>query len=235
MMIYKFNKMYYGGNIVSLNLNIPKDIKFVEYYRYNEKQQFIMFVTYYNDDLFKQLNNDNKSYNIHIKKLGNLIIGYLTNVQPLDELPYITIDELNNQYENDLNMIYIELYKHKNSDISFIIGELTNDEFKTSTPVENYKSTNILIESIHLQKFVKQCNDNGAPYIYCSTVNFHNWLYDEQVSNNITFQNQDILNINNHFPKEFEYKIYSNSSIQKDVFKAKERFYNRAKEIFYNI
>ena len=234
-MIYKFNKMYYGGNIVSLNLNIPKDIKFVEYYRYNEKQQFIMFVTYYNDDLFKQLNNDNKSYNIHIKKLGNLIIGYLTNVQPLDVLPYITIDELNNQYENDLNLIYIELYKHKNSDISFIIGELTNDEFKTSTPVENYKSTNILIESIHLQKFVKQCNDNGAPYIYCSTVNFHNWLYDEQVSNNITFQNQDILNIDNRFPKEFEYKIYSNSSIQKDVFKAKERFYNRAKEIFYNI
>ena len=234
-MIYKFNKMYYGGNIVSLNLNIPKDIKFVEYYRYNEKQQFIMFVTYYNDDLFKQLNNDNKSYNIHIKKLGNLIIGYLTNVQPLDELPYITIDELNNQYENDLNMIFIELYKHKNSDISFLIGELTNDEFKTSIPVENYKSTNILIESIHLQKFVKQCNDNGAPYIYCSTVNFHNWLYDEQVSNNITFQNQDILNIDNRFPKEFEYKIYSNSSIQKDVFKAKERFYNRAKEIFYNI
>ena len=231
-MIYNFNRMYYGGNIEKITLNVPDDIKFVEYYKYNEKQQYIMYVTHYTQELFDKLHEDNVHYLYcsNINKFGNLIIGHLYDVQPLDKLPYMTIDELNDKYSNDLDNIYIELYKFVESELN--INDLLNniDKFKNYHLIKK-----VPIETYHPKKFVYGVGDRGEPKLYVSRISYYNWIKDDNVMNEISIENLTLFKMILHYQKQFKCDIISNDNNESEIMQAKERFNKRVQEILTEI
>lgn len=231
MKTYNFNKLTYGGE-EKISIVVPDDVKFYIYDKYNDHQQFIMFVTYYDKKLYNKLYDANSKYMycININKLGNLIIGHLHNVQPLDELPYINLDELNNIYKDDLNNIYIELYKYIDSDINIPMGELFNDEFVTTTPIDFILPKKINIETYHLKEFLPYHADNGEPCILISTVSYNNWLYDNE-ENIISINKISLHRLLNAFHHDYTIKIISKENTIDEINESKEKFKNRITEI----
>lgn len=232
MKTYNFNRMAYGGEIEKILLIVPNDIKFYIYDKYNERQQFIMFVTYYDQKLYDELYDINSKYMycINIDKLGNLIIGHLHNVQPLDELPYIELNELNNFYKDDLNDMYVELYKYIDSDINIPMGELSNDEFVTTTPIEftNHKEVNI--ETYHLKEFINGSSSNGEPYILSSIITYNDWLHNDEL-NSIDITRIELNKLLHSFDWHFNIKVISKENTIDEINEAKEKFKNRVTEI----
>lgn len=219
MITYEFNRLIYDGS-EKINITVPNDFKFIIFDKYNEKQQFIMFVEYYDDEIYKMINSSRYNYCINLDKIGNLMIGWLSNVQPLQELPYITIDELNQKYGKDLNNTYIELYKYKDIDAENLM-DLTNNEL-----VGLFEKNKIFIESYHLKEFVYSEKRN-EPQILVSIVSNHNWLTDVDL-NWILIETVSISNLVKNYHEDFEYKVYYKDE---DLMEVKNRFNNRINEI----
>jgi len=191
-----------------------------------------MFVTYYDKKLYDELYDINSKYMycIDIDKLGNLIIGHLHNVQPLDELPYIELDELNKLYKDDLNDMYVELYKYVESDINIPIGELSNDEFITKTPIEFTPPKKINIETYHLKEFLSYQINNGDPGILVSMVSYNDWLHNDEL-NSIDIICIGLNKLLYNFDWHFNIKIISKENTIDEINEAKEKFKNRITEI----
>lgn len=222
MITYKFDRLTYGGS-EKIKITVPNDFKFIIFDKFNEKQQYIMFVEYYDNEIYKMINSSRYNYCINLNKIGNLMIGWLSNVQPLQELPYISIDELNQKYGKDLNNIYIELYKYKNIDVENIIDNLTNDEL-----INLFEKNKILIETYHLKEFVYS-EKNNEPQILTSVISNHNWLTNVDL-NCISIVSIIISKLVKNYHKDFEYKIYYKDE---DLMEVKNRFNNRVNEIIH--
>lgn len=219
MITYEFDRLTYGGS-EKIKIAVPNDFKFIIFDKFNEKQQFIMFVEYYDDEIYKMINSSRYNYCINLDKIGNLMIGWLSNVQPLHELPYISIDELNQKYKKDLNNTYIELYKYKDIDIGNL-KDLTNDEL-----VSLFVKNKILIGIYHLKEFVYSEKRND-PQILVSIISKHNWLTNVDL-NSISIELVSISGLVKNYDKDFEYKVYYKDENLDEV---KNRFNNRVKEI----
>ena len=220
MITYEFDRLTYDGS-EKIKITVPNNFKFIIFDKYNEKQQFIMFVEYYDDEIYKMINSARYNYCINLYKIGNLMIGWLSNVQPLQELPYISIDELNQKYKKDLNNTYIELYKYKDDIAIENLIDLTNDEL-----VSFFEKNKILIEIYYLKEFVYSGKRND-PQILVSIISKHNWLTNVDL-NSISIELVSISGLVKNYNKDFEYKVYYKDENLDEV---KNRFNNRVKEI----
>lgn len=228
---YDFDKLYYGGDVVRISLLTPDYIKFFVYYSYSERQQFIMFVDYYTEELYNSLCKENKGIYIDIEKVGNLIIGYLENVKPIDELPYIkSIDELNNKFKDDLKNIYVEFYKYIEPTYPVPEGKLVDENFVIEqASVFESLIKKIPIKTYHLKKFYP-LSQGGDPCILASVVFYNDWIQNAKYDN-IYITHVSLNNLLSDYNKNFEIKIYSKEDDMDKVKEARERFNNRVTAI----
>ena len=228
---YDFDKLYYGGDVARVSLLTPDYIKFFVYYSYSERQQFIMFVDYYTEELYNSLCKENKGIYIDIEKVGNLIIGYLENVKPIDKLPYIeSIDEFNNKFKDDLKNIYVEFYKYIEPTYPVPEGKLVDGNFvieQASTFESLIKK--IPIKTYHLKEFCP-LSQGGDPCILASVVFYNDWIQNDEYDN-IYITYVSLNNLLNDYNKNFEIKVYSKEDGMDKVKEARERFNNRVTAI----
>lgn len=233
---YDFDKLYYGGDVVRISLLVPDYIKFFVYDRYSEKQQFIMFVDYYTEELYNSLCTENGGcldIDIDIEKVGNLIIGYLENVKPIDQLPYIkSIDELNNRFKDDLKNIYIESYKYIEPTYQVPEGKLVDGNFVIEQEQANIFESlikKIPIKTYHLKEFYP-LSQGGDPCVLVSVVFYNDWIQNTEC-NDIYITHMPLFNLLNDYNENFEVKVYSKEDGMDKVEEARKRFNNRVTAI----
>ena len=231
---YDFDKLYYRGDVVRISLLTPDYIKFFVYDSYSERQQFIMFVDYYTEELYNSLCKENEGYlgtDIDIEKVGNLIIGYLENVKPIDELPYIgSIDELNNKFKDDLKNIYVESYKYIEPTYPVPEGRLVDGNFVIEQ-ANTFESLikKIPIKTYHLKEFCS-LSQGGDPCVLVSAVFYNDWMHNTEYGD-IYITHVSLFNLLNDYNENLEIKVYSKEDGMDKVKEARERFNNRVTAI----
>lgn len=207
MKTYTFEQTVYYGDNYNRTLNLPDNIVFCEYTRYSEKQRFYFSVIKNASDEMESVFKSNFRDVIHI---GNLLIGILSNVKPLCNIPEITIDEINEQFVSELRKMYI-VSECENSDYMFLQRDLmhmclkeNSEELKgcLETPeaieiMEKLKTMNPkYIEAIIRPiKFVKNGSCDHGPSLLCDCVQFKSWLRSDQNVDTFTKTNLDSMNL----------------------------------------
>ena len=227
-MTYSFKKIIYGGKQEDFSLYVPDNIKFTEYYRYNDKQQHIMFVEYYSDWLYNYLQKND--YNFYSYVIGNLIIGYIKNVQPVSKIPYITLEDLNKKYKGDLENIFIEVYRYTDSEYKIPTGELSNDNFVTKELIEYAMPKKTHIETYHLKEFTNIPSDNDDPSIKISQISYNDWLTEKEETS-ILIRNMSPYRLLNGFTLDIKNEIVSNANDKEVIEEFRDRFNKRVYDI----
>lgn len=204
-MIYKFERLIYGGAIEPFEIDVPNDIKFVKYYEYSERQQMWMFMMLYDVDKYEELSN---KLGCRCYKFGDeadpmwgehaLFVCYMINVKPLQVLPKITMKQFNEEFHKHIEDIYVAQYKYEPTGLINRLSELI-DKDGNIVPAEIEETTQKIIEIYHFKGFTdNSCDDRNAPMVNASVVTFNHWFHDtklniikdEQISFNSVFNDE---------------------------------------------
>ena len=188
-MIYKFERLVYGGAVEPFEINVPNDIKFVKYYEYSERQQMWMFMMFYDKNKHEELSS---KLACTCYKFGDetdpmwgehaLLICYMTNVKPLQEIPKMSMYEFNQEFHKHIEDIYVAQYKYEPTGLIDRLGELI-DKDGNITAVEIEETTSKIIEIYHFKGFTdNNCDDRNAPMVNASVVAFNHWLHDKKLN-----------------------------------------------------
>ena len=127
MKSYKFNFIDYYGHSESKQLYFPDDVKFCKVYSLSHKQNYYSIIEPYNEMRYIIFSNCVGQSKVH--KYGSLLCCSLNNCYCDEDLPLISLDEINKLYKNEIQKYYI-------------ITKLTNQEF-------NYLAQKIVSLSIY--------------------------------------------------------------------------------------
>lgn len=236
---YTFEQTVLYGNNYNKTLTFPDNVKFCEWTRYNDKQRFLFSVVKDPSDEMRSLFSSNFSRTL---KLGNLLIGILSNVMPISNIPEMTIDEVNELYSSELRKMYIvsecinQQYSCLHRDLMCMCIKDNVEELKDCLESPEAKELIAKLEKMNPKyieaivrpiKFIKHGSDNG-PTILCDFVQFRSWLDSEKIVNSFTKEGLDSGKL-----AESSYSTYStNTTYMGDDAKPwKEMFENRIKEI----
>jgi len=189
-MIYKFERLIYGGAIEPFEIDVPDYVKFVKYYEYSGRQQMWMFMMFYDKNKHEELSNKLACY---CHKFGDetdpiwgehaLLICYMVNVKPLQELPKMTMYEFNQEFHKHIEDIYVAQYKYEPTGLIDRLGELIDKDGNITSVVEIEETTEKIIEIYHFKGFAdNNCDDRNAPMINASVVAFNHWLHDKKLN-----------------------------------------------------
>lgn len=242
-MIYKFERLIYGGAVEPFNIDVPDYVKFVKYYEYSERQQMWMFIILYNKDKYEELSN---KLGCHCYKFGDetdpmwgehaLLICYMGNVKPLQELPKMTMYEFNQEFHKHIEDIYVAQYKYEPTGLIDRLGELIDKDGNITSVVEIEETTEKIIEIYHFKGFTdNNCDDRNAPMVNASVVSFNHMFHDNEL--NIIEDGKfsfDVLFNDNAFRKNF-YSEVSIKGFDTSYTRKKWDFNKRVKEIVENL
>lgn len=99
--------VYYGDNFF-VDLELPDDIKFYEFFRYNEKQRFYVTIIKKDDELYEHLTSKMVG-RCHRYIFGDYMILELSQCHPVNEdLPLMSLDDLNKLFDKHIKGYYIK-------------------------------------------------------------------------------------------------------------------------------
>ena len=238
MKTYRFEQtVYYQDNYIR-EVNLPDKIVFTEYNKYNDNQRFFLSVVKDPSEEMIVIFKDN--YTRHIQ-IGNLLIGYLSNIKPLCDIPLISLDELNELYSKDLRQMYVvnTIYNQRYCDIQNQIIRMcmgtSQEEIKEKIQSDEYNRLNEELKK-HEPKYIESIcrpikfvwgGDNG-PQVLVDAVQFRSWLDYEKVVDTFLKTECNVFNWDdNPFDKFGQYTVYMGDSSKE----YKEKYENRIKEI----
>lgn len=189
-MIYKFERLIYGGAVEPFNIDVPDYVKFVKYYECSECQQMWMFMMFYDKNKHEELSS---KLACTCYKFGDetdpmwgehaLLICYMVNVKPLQELPKMTMYEFNQEFHKHIEDIYVAQYKYEPTGLIDRLGELIDKDGNITSVVEIEETTEKIIEIYHFKGFTdNNCDDRNAPMVNASVVSFNHWFHDTKLN-----------------------------------------------------
>ena len=227
MKTYIFEQIVSWGNNYNREVNLPDNIRFCEWQRYSDKQIFYFSVVKDPTEEIEKIFKDNFSRSYKIK---NILIGILSDVNPLCEIPEMTIDEVNNEVSEDLHEMYIvsncKNYKYESLQRDLMFLCISDNIEKLKTSLETQEAKELLeklknVEPTYIEaiirpiKFVKNGCDQ-SPGILCDCVHFKSWVdIDKNIDNfektvfdssNLTEDKYSSFNKNNIYSGEKAYK-----------------------------
>lgn len=237
MKTYTFEQtVYYSDNYIR-TLTLPNSITFCESTRYSDKQRFYFSVVKNPSEEMIALFHNSYTNSIVI---NNLLIGILSNVMPLCTIPEITIDEINNLYQEDLRKIYL-VNKADNNNYLFYRTQflqycIFTDKDDELTIKNNKEEADKILEILNNIKptyiesicrpirFIKG-GDKG-PLIECDCVQFKSWLDIDKDIKSFSKEGISALKFDDRYGNVKSY-VYVNEEAKP----WKEMFENRIKEI----
>lgn len=99
--------VYYDDNFF-VDIELPDDIKFYEYFRHNDKQRFYVTICPKDIDLYKQINKEMCGRSCHYDFDDYMILN-IRQCHPVNEdLPLMSLDDLNKLFDEHIKGYYIK-------------------------------------------------------------------------------------------------------------------------------
>lgn len=237
---YTFEKTVLYGDNYNKVLNLPDDIVFCEWTRYNENQRFIFSVVRDPSDEMRSVFSSN-FFNVYT--LGNLLIGTLPNVKPISIIPEIGIDQMNEQFAPDLRKMYVvsecmnAQYQALHRDLMRMCIKDNVEELKNCLETPEAQELMKKLETVQPKyieaiirpiKFIKHGGNDFGPTILCDCAQFRSWLDSEKIID--TFTKTDI-SAGNLASSSYSTHSTNTTYMGEDAKPWKEMFENRIKEI----
>lgn len=235
--------VFYGDNFVE-NFVIPNDMKFTEMYRYKrddgkfESQRFYISI-YDKDDFVKESLAKQLCGRVSVYDFDSKMIVEVRQCAPINEdLPLISIDELNEQYSDFINQYYIksirlrkdyealsrEIFGSSIIDLNEnIINDMIDEVKNRLKTLTNILSTTEQYYTEYIAHPLSFTFEGEDISMKCGVVYFKSWLNDQKIIDNI-----EIINIKLSALLSSDYWHGQKIIISKDL---KDEYKNRLTEI----